>query len=204
VHLSALSAAEDEPLSGFIFAECGILPDRYRNPEIDQIKGGIALKKIVAFAVVLLMLFPLSIAAYADLGDSDFKDWSVVTGPAGFSFVDVPEIDQEGEDMHDYLEPGVKLWVHSFDSETKKYLLVLDYESNILSDAADGMELTILKAKEISSWTDAPLSLGGADWIVRKESVSEESDDGEGGTTTVTWQVLKLVKPKRGLWVIIK
>ena len=77
-------------------------------------------------------------------------------------------------------------------------------ESNILSDAADGMELTILKAKEISSWTDAPLSLGGADWIVRKESVSEESDDGEGGTTTVTWQVLKLVKPKRGLWVIIK
>ena len=77
-------------------------------------------------------------------------------------------------------------------------------ESNILSDAADGMDLTILKAKEISNWTDAPLSLGGADWIVRKASFSEESDDGEGGTTTVTWQVLKLGKPKRGFRVILK
>lgn len=88
------------------------------------------MKRIVAFVVVLLMLFSLSIAAYADLGDSDFKDWSVITGPAGFSFVDVPYIDTDPNlDLHDYLKPGTKLWVHDFDKDTKKYLLVIDRDS---------------------------------------------------------------------------
>ena len=88
------------------------------------------MKKIAAFALVLFLFFSVSIPAFADLDEGDFDNWEVVCGPAGFSFVDVPDYDQEGEDMHDWLEPGVKLWVHSFNSETKQYLLVISSESN--------------------------------------------------------------------------
>ena len=88
------------------------------------------MKKIAALTIVFMLLVSTCMPAFADLDEGDFDNWYVVCGPAGFSFVDAPEPDQEGQDMHDYLEPGVKLWVHSFDSETKKYLLVISSESN--------------------------------------------------------------------------
>ena len=88
------------------------------------------MKRITAFAVTLLLMFSLSIAAFADLGDSDFENWTVVCGPSGFSFVDVPDYDTApNADLHDHLEPGLKLWVHSYDTDTKKYLLTIDGES---------------------------------------------------------------------------
>ena len=88
------------------------------------------MKRIIVFAITILLIFSMSIVAFADLGDADFDNWTVVCGPAGFYFEDVPKIEQEGEDMHDYLEPGTKLWVHSFYTPDKTYLLVIDYESN--------------------------------------------------------------------------
>lgn len=88
------------------------------------------MKKIATFTIVLLLLFSMAMPAFADLGDSDFDNWSVVTGPSGFSFVDVPYYDTpENADLHDYLKPGTKLWVHSYDTESKKYLLTIDGES---------------------------------------------------------------------------
>ena len=89
------------------------------------------MKRIIAFTITLLLLFSMSIAAHADLDEGDFNNWYVRCGPSGYSFVDRPYFDTpEGADLHDYLKPGTRLWVHSFDRETKKYLLSIDDDNH--------------------------------------------------------------------------
>ena len=88
------------------------------------------MKRIVAFVITLLLLTSVSLPAYADLDNGDFDNWYVLCGPAGYSFVDVPDLYQEDEDLHDYIEPGIRIWVHSFDSKTKEYLLVISDENH--------------------------------------------------------------------------
>lgn len=84
------------------------------------------MKKLVSLMIAALLLFSLSLPAFADLDEGDFGDWYVICGMGGYSFEDTPWLDQEDEDMHDTLEPGTRLHVHSFDSSSKKYLLVID------------------------------------------------------------------------------
>ncbi len=85
------------------------------------------MKKCTALALILMLLFALQFAAFADLDEGDFEDWYVRCGTAGYAFVDQPYYGiDENTDLHDFLEPGTKLRVHSYDSTEKTYLLVVD------------------------------------------------------------------------------
>lgn len=85
------------------------------------------MKKCTALALILMLLFALQFAAFADLDEGDFDDWVVRCGAAGYAFVDQPYYGiDENTDLHDFLEPGTKLYVHSYDSTEKTYLLVVD------------------------------------------------------------------------------
>ena len=88
------------------------------------------MKKIVIFVITLLLMFSVSIPAFADLGASDFDNWYVICGPEGFNFVDTPDIGSTATDLNDYLEPGTRLWVHSFNNTTNKYLLIVRDENH--------------------------------------------------------------------------
>jgi len=89
------------------------------------------MKKIIAFAVVLLLFCSGWMVAYADLDEGEFDNWYVICGPAGYSFEDHDYGENmEGVTIPDYIEPGIRLWVHSFDPATKKYLLAIRDENH--------------------------------------------------------------------------
>lgn len=80
------------------------------------------MKKIIAAFLTLLVAVSMAVTAYADLGQSDFVDWYVVCGPQGFDFENHT---YEGyKPFDDRVEPGIKLFVHTFNGET--YRLVID------------------------------------------------------------------------------
>lgn len=82
------------------------------------------MKKIIAAVLTLLVAMSMAVTAYADLGQGDFNNWYVVCGPQGFDFENhtydgyVP--------FDDRVEPGIKLFVHIYNKETKEYMLVID------------------------------------------------------------------------------
>lgn len=88
------------------------------------------MKKIIAFGITLFLLFSMSIPVFADLGPADFDEWYVLCGTEGYYFEDVPDeyapdYEQAGVDMHDYIEPGIRLWVYSFDNTANEYMLII-------------------------------------------------------------------------------
>lgn len=83
------------------------------------------MKKIVAFALALLLLFSMSVPAFADVGEPDFDDWYVICGPEGYNFIDVSDYGQDSMDMSDFLEPGTKLMVYYYHNSTKEYMLII-------------------------------------------------------------------------------
>ena len=83
------------------------------------------MKKIVSLMIAALLLFSLSLPAFADTDGAGFDDWIVVCGPAGYSFVD--EVYDEETDttskVQAKLKPGTKLIVEDYLFDTKEYRL---------------------------------------------------------------------------------
>jgi hypothetical protein len=87
------------------------------------------MKKYLSFILALIIFCALQAPALADLGMSEFDNWNVVCGLSGWDF-DEEMYDYENDGsvytVHDHLEPGTKLSVHSFNESDNTYLLVAD------------------------------------------------------------------------------
>ena len=83
------------------------------------------MKKLLSLMIATLLLFSLSLPAFADTDGAGFDDWIVVCGPAGYSFVD--EVYNEETDttskVQAKLKPGTKLMVEDYLFDTKEYRL---------------------------------------------------------------------------------
>ena len=106
------------------------------------------MKKLIAF---LLAMFALStcfvLFAHADMDEGSFDNWYVVVGPYGYSYDGYGYDHDTGEEFtyHEYLKPGIKIRVHEFSTEDKKFRLVV-WDENFES-----------KGSGIFSVTDAQL-----------------------------------------------
>ncbi|MBQ7580962.1 MAG: SH3 domain-containing protein [Clostridia bacterium] len=117
------------------------------------------MKKLVSFAMACLILFMTGIVAFADLGSPMFDEWYVICGPKGFSYVDVPYHDTpEGTDLSDYIKPGEKLLVHSYNSSDKKYLLLFAEGNNHPTKGIGFVYVTENELKTYFSGTEKPVS----------------------------------------------
>lgn len=89
------------------------------------------MKKFAAVLLSLIIIASSCIMAFADLGAAEFDNWYVVCGMDGFDFNDYA-YDYEKDIEYNFpghVKPGIKLQVHSFDSESKKYLLICSDEN---------------------------------------------------------------------------
>ncbi len=86
------------------------------------------MKKLVSVLLVCLLLFCMTVPAFADLGEPEFNNWFVVCGISGYNYNGI-EYDYETGSQTPYtefFEPGTKFQVHSFYDEDGTYTLVMD------------------------------------------------------------------------------
>lgn len=101
------------------------------------------MKKIIAAVLTLLVAMSMAVTAYADLGQAQFDNWYVTCGPQGFNFKNTRLVDDVGYvPYEDRVEPGYRLYVHSFYSDEHEYTLVID------DDRADNDSYGILNISE--------------------------------------------------------
>lgn len=86
------------------------------------------MKKFASALLALAFMVLLCSPAYADLGESQFNNWYVYCGIDGFRYTDyIADYDNyTSYEVNDTVEPGIKLWVHSFDNDRQEYLLVIN------------------------------------------------------------------------------
>ena len=84
------------------------------------------MKKLAAVLLAFTLAALLPLTVFADLGEPVFDDWYLLCGMNGYDLEETIDPEENGETVliREHIEPGTRYQVHSYDPDTREYLIV--------------------------------------------------------------------------------
>ena len=141
------------------------------------------MKKLIAVILAFSLVALLPLTVYADIDEPVFDDWFILCGVEGYDYDDYV-FDEKTEDeikVKAHLEPGTRYQVHSYDEESKEYLII-PADDNYNPKGRGFIDLT--EAEMNKHFLDATK-------VVKKETGKKQDAETESVVTTKAGVILR-------------